>query len=151
MQLKKGMKQIICEGLELQAAEMPSRERRRRKRQLGRALTKLARLKPPEETVARRLVKRINLHQESLLRFVDDPRIEFHNNRTERQLRPAVIFRKTSFGNRTPEGAKRHSILSTVIQTCRLQGKNVSDFLHNLLESPLDHGPPLTRQLLDTS
>jgi transposase len=57
-------------------------------------------LKPGELKVRNRLIK----HRQHLLRCLEDPRAEPTNNRAERALRPAVIARKLSCGNKTQNG-----------------------------------------------
>ena len=46
------------------------------------------------------------------------------NNRAERAIRPAVITRKISGGNRSPKGSEALSIITSVIQTCKQQNKD---------------------------
>ena len=53
----------------------------------------------------------------SLLRFLDDPRIEPTNNRAERALRGAVIARKVPQCSKTDEGAEAYSAFTSVIRT----------------------------------
>ena len=98
-------------------------------------LDKLAHMKARRK-VTKRLIKRLRTHKDSILKFIEYPEAEYHNNRAERQLRPAVIFRKISFGNRTPEGVNRHSILSTIVQTCLLKNIDVKDFFLQVLRAP---------------
>ena len=97
------------------------------------------------------LIKRLRRHQHELIRFVDHPQAEFHNNRAERALRPEVIFRKLSFGNRTPGGAYNYQILATVLETCRLKRKNLSDFIHTAWLATKNQLIHISRDLLDTS
>ncbi|UCD79315.1 MAG: transposase [Desulfobacterales bacterium] len=97
------------------------------------------------------LIKRLVRHQQELIRFVDHPDAEFHNNRAERSLRPEVFFRKLSFGNRTPAGAYNYQVLATVLETCRLKRKNLTDFIHAVWLATKDQLIPITRDLLDTS
>ncbi|MBI5871796.1 IS66 family transposase [archaeon] len=63
--------------------------------------------------------------RESLFRFVTNPEIEATSNRAERGLRHDVIIRKISGGNRSKNGARVHECLLSVMQTYRLQNKNV--------------------------
>jgi transposase len=44
-------------------------------------------------------------------------------------LRPAVITRKTSGCNRTEAGAKTHSILASILVTCRQRAISAVEFL----------------------
>ena len=49
------------------------------------------------------------------------------NNRAEQALRPAVLWRKGSFGTHSDEGARFVERLLTVTATCRHQGRSVLD------------------------
>ena len=67
----------------------------------------------------------------SLLRCLYDPDIDATNNHAERMLRPAVIRRKTSFGNATERGACAFANILSVMTTERMQGRSP----HKLIES----------------
>ncbi len=54
--------------------------------------------------------------------YIDNPRVEPTNNRVERHLRPNVIMRKITFGNRSSHGARKHQIIMSIIETGRLHG-----------------------------
>jgi transposase len=119
-------------------------------RDMHQALETMTALDPPESR-ARTLVKRLRKHRDSLLSFLTVPGAEFHNNRAERQLRPIVIFRKLSFGNRTEVGAHRFAAMASVIETARLNKHNIPEFLLRLrLAQPTDFAP-LAAQLLNSS
>ncbi|PIY55486.1 MAG: hypothetical protein COZ00_09195, partial [Zetaproteobacteria bacterium CG_4_10_14_0_8_um_filter_49_80] len=47
------------------------------------------------------LINRIIRYRNNLLNFIDHQDAESHNNLAERRIRPLVIFRKISFGNRS--------------------------------------------------
>lgn len=53
----------------------------------------------------------------SLLRFLDDPRVEPTNNRAERALRPAVIARKVSQCNKNTRGSRAFEAWTSVVRT----------------------------------
>jgi len=74
----------------------------------------------------RRLAQRMIKHREHLFTFLYHQAVEPTNNAAERALRPAVISRKLSGGNRSPTGALAHSILASLCQTARQNGQ---DFL----------------------
>jgi len=76
-----------------------------------------------------RLAKRLRKHREHLLRFLYVDGLDATNNQAERMLRPAVITRKTGGCNRTEGGAEVHSILASVLTTCRQQGFSILDSL----------------------
>ena len=61
---------------------------------------------------------------------------EYSNWRAEQALRPAVVNRKVSGGNRSEQGANSQQILSSVIQTARLRQLNPRDVLVDLLRAP---------------
>ena len=110
-------------------------------------MTKLKSENKRTNTLVQRMVK----HKNDLLRFINHAEVEFHNNRAERAIRAAVIFRKISFGNRTPEGAQNYAILCSVLETCRLKGKKLVSFLLDAWQTPDDQLHRLTKTLLDTS
>jgi transposase len=58
---------------------------------------------------------------ERLYHWVKDRRVPAENNLAERDLRPTVIARKTSFGSQSDAGAKTRGILMTVLHTVRKQ------------------------------
>ncbi len=66
----------------------------------GKELLKISRMKLPNGK-ASTLAKRIEKHANDLARFLEEPGVEYHNNRAERQLRPLVIGRKNSYGSNT--------------------------------------------------
>ena len=66
------------------------------------------------------------------------------NNAAEREIRPAVLIRKTNGCNRSPTGAQTHSILTSVIRTCQKHGQ---DFV-NAMKRVLRHPAPLTLEIV---
>jgi transposase len=53
---------------------------------------------------------------------VDQPGVPFDNNHAERSIRPAVIIRKNSYGNRSQRGADCQSVLMSVFRTLKQRG-----------------------------
>ena len=82
-----------------------------------------------------RFAKRLRKHRNHLLRFLYVDGLEATNNLAERQLRPAVITRKTTGCNRTKGGAETHAILSSVLVTCGQQNRPILDYLVALQRS----------------
>jgi transposase len=76
-----------------------------------------------------RFAKRLRKHREHLLRFLYVDGLDATNNQAERQLRPAVITRKTTGCNRVESGAEAHSVLASVLATCHQREIPVLDFL----------------------
>lgn len=69
-----------------------------------------------------RFAKLLRKQREYLFTFLHVAEVAPTNNAAERELRPAVIIRKTNGCNRSPAGATAHSILSSIIRTCEKQG-----------------------------
>jgi transposase len=68
--------------------------------------------------------------------FLFDLTVDATNWRAEQAIRPAVVNRKVSGGNRSERGADGQQILSSVIQTARLRDLNPRDVLVELLRAP---------------
>jgi len=71
---------------------------------------------------ARRLVKRLRRHKSDLFTFLDHAGVPFDNNHAEREVRPAVIIRKNSYGNRSKAGADAQAVLMTIFRTLKQRG-----------------------------
>lgn len=95
----------------------------------ARTLLLPTRLDPDEERVANRLRKR----RQWLFTFLDHPGVEPTNNRAERALRPAVIARKLSCGNKTERGKRTWETLASLAATCRQRGTDFVSDLHPYL------------------
>jgi len=51
------------------------------------------------------------------------------NNLAERQLRPAVMARKVSCGNKTSKGARAWQVLASMAARCRQKGSSFIQFV----------------------
>jgi transposase len=71
-----------------------------------------------------RLAKRLSKHAHQLFTFLEQMDVESDNNRAERAIRPAVVTRKISGGNRSPKGTEALGIITSVIQTCKQQDRD---------------------------
>jgi hypothetical protein len=67
-----------------------------------------------------------------LLRFLYVDDLDATNNLAERQLRPGVIIRKTNGCNRSKGGADTHSVLTSVLVTCRQHSIPILDYMVSL-------------------
>jgi transposase len=65
----------------------------------------------------------------ALWTFVRVEGVEPTNNAAERALRPAVLWRRRSFGCHSAEGCRYVERMLTVVQTLRLQERGVIDYL----------------------
>ena len=68
---------------------------------------------------AARLAKRLYKYGEELLTFVEFEGVPSSNNQAEREVRPAVLMRKVSYGSQSERGAATRGILMTVCRTLR--------------------------------
>ena len=73
--------------------------------------------------------------EQALWTFTRRAGVEPTNNFIERLLRRAVLWRKRSFGCQSASGCRFVERILTVVQTRRLQGKNVLDYLHDALRA----------------
>lgn len=80
---------------------------------------------PLEEKLRQRLLKQ----RDHLFTFLDHQAVDATNNLAERQLRPAVISRKLSCGNKTLRGARTWQVLASRAATCRQTGASFTEFL----------------------
>jgi transposase len=67
----------------------------------------------------------------ALWTFVSTDGVEPTNNFMERLLRRAVLWRKRSFGSWSEAGCRFVERILTVVQTRRLRGQNVLEYLHD--------------------
>ena len=77
---------------------------------------------PWEDKQARRLLKRFRRHRNDLFTFLDNAAVPFDNNAAERAIRPAVIIRKNSYGNRSERGADTQAVLMSIYRTLKQRG-----------------------------
>ena len=82
----------------------------------------------------------------ALWTFAYQEGLEPTNNAAERALRPAVLWRKRSFGCHGEEGCRFVERLLTVVTTVRLQGRDVLDYLQAALIAHR-HGLPAPKVL----
>ena len=67
--------------------------------------------------------------ESALWTFVQTPGLEPTNNAAERALRPAVIWRRTSFGSQSRAGSLFVTRMLTVVTSLKAQQRDVLDFL----------------------
>ncbi len=96
------------------------------------ALLELAQSDPNNE----RFRKHLLAHQHEVLVFLHDPAITPTNGLAEREIRPAVLVRKVSAGNRTEAGAHAHEVLASITRTAERGGVRFTDLLPELLRAP---------------
>jgi transposase len=113
----------------------------RRKQRLLDRLDDLCVLRYPNGN-ARRLAKRLQRHRDEIFTFLDHPGVAPDNNHAERQVRPAVIIRKNSYGNRSHEGAEVQAVLMSLFRTLHLRRHHPVEALTNMVAATLTSGTP---------
>ena len=61
--------------------------------------------------------------------FVTSPGVEPTNNAAARAIRPAVIWRRTSFGSQTKAGSTFVARMLTVVTTLKSQQRNILELI----------------------
>ncbi len=131
------LKQLLRAAMTLKtiAPEIPGTVYANARRGLDRtadALLGTPRSQPEEEYVRKRLLKQ----RDHLFVFLDYPEVDATNNLAERQLRPAIIARKLSCGNKTDRGAHTWEILASLSATCHQRGTSFIQLVRDTLCPP---------------
>jgi transposase len=90
----------------------------------------------------RKLADHLLKHREQIFTFLRlrvcvefEGDVEATNWPAEQAIRPAVINRKTSGGNRSPSGAETQAVLTSIFRTCQQRGIDPVEFLVGLLRA----------------
>lgn len=84
----------------------------------------------------RKLAAHIILHRDAIFTYLDHPELEATNWPAEQAIRPAVVNRKMSAGNRSHSGARAQAVLTSVLRTARQRNLDVVRLLVDLQRSP---------------
>jgi transposase len=99
-------------------------------------------LEPPRAQVEEEKVrKRLWKQRDHLFTFLERVDVPATNNLAERQLRHAVIARKISCGNKTPQGAQAWACLTSMSATCKQRGEDFVDFIAQRVRLKPTRGP----------
>lgn len=79
-------------------------------------------------------------HREALCRFLEDGRLEFDNNRSERALRKVALGRNNWLFAGSAKGAHRAAVCYTLVESCREIGVNPLDYLRDVLQQVVTPG-----------
>ncbi|MBV7334522.1 transposase [Chloroflexi bacterium TSY] len=80
--------------------------------------------------------------EEALWAFIDHDGVVPTNNFAEQQIRPAVLWRKSSFGTQSKCGSHFVERLMTVVASLKLQQRNVLDYLVEVCQTANSHSKP---------
>jgi transposase len=101
----------------------------RRFRRIKERLFMLIGDKHSENKNVSRIASRFSKFWLDMLTFLEIDNVAWNNNLAERLIRPHVIYRNRSFGNRSQEGIRTHETLTSLIQTLLLQKRSVCESL----------------------
>ncbi len=100
---------------------------------LGRWIAETSRSTPPKSPLGKALRYAAN-QWTALTRFLEDGRLEIHNNACERALRRIAVGRNNWLFAGSDAGAERAAVIYTVLGTCRLHDIDPWAWLHDVLE-----------------
>lgn len=137
----KQLRRLIRDGLRLKGrqSQLSSDTYASRRNRLHARLDALIDM-PWQDPQAQRLLKRFRRHRQHLFTFLDDPAVPADNNHGERAIRPAVIIRKNSYGNRSPRGADTQAVLMSIYRTLKQRGHDPLATITNALSEYLTTG-----------
>jgi transposase len=142
----KKLRRLIGDAIRLwrKRGELPPETYASRKDRLHKRLAELIDASWPDAH-AKRLLKRLRRHRSDLFTFLDHEGVPFDNNHAERAIRPAVILRKNSYGNRSQRGADCQAVLMSVLRTLKQRGYDPIQTVVHAIEQYLVHNqlPPL--------
>ena len=124
-----------------------SGDRRRLRRQVAplerelRALCEQGKRKSVKTSYHRGLARNLIKAWPALWTFLEHNGVEPTNNRAERGLRHAVIYRKLSQGSRCERGALATERLLSAAITCRLQGRSLFAYLVEVTQASIRGQP----------
>jgi transposase len=137
----KKLRRLIGDGLRLkkQQDELAATAYRSRRDRLHARLDALIAI-DWKDSQAARLLKRFRRHRDHLLTFLDDPAVPADNNHGERAIRPAVIIRKNTYGNRSQRGADTQAVLMSIYRTLKQRGHDPLAVITSALRDCLTAG-----------
>lgn len=92
--------------------------------------------RPSANAECARLADHLTMEFQAVFTFLFADGVDATNWRAEQALRPAIVNRKVSGGNRSTQGAAAQQVLSSVIQTARARDVSPRDVLVELLRAP---------------
>jgi len=138
----KKLKRILNDAIKIGRRVSVKRDRLRAKKRFERRMEKLVQAySSGEEKNCKRFIKRLNREKDMLFTFLEEKGVDWNNNAAERAIRPSVVVRKITYGNRSTNGANAHKVLMSVRETCKLRGLNFYDY-------SLAQLPHLTRAMM---
>jgi transposase len=137
----------LAEAMRLRNQEITDKQYLRRAGELHEKIMALANKSAHHEGV--RQIQRIFIEKhERLFEWASNRAVPAENNAAERELRPTVIARKTSFGSQSEKGAKTRSNLMSLLHTVKMRigDQSVEDWLAQQL-ALISHSPRGEQQI----
>ncbi len=136
---KKKLKRILDDSIRLLEREPNLARRQKGKEELEARILALCNRGWADKD-CKRLIKRLRRHATDLFTFLVKEGVTPDNNPAERGIRPAVVMRKNSYGNRSKKGAKTTAILLSTVETCKMREQNFLDWGQQYFEEKLSSG-----------
>lgn len=127
------VKDLLCQALD--ARDLDSAGRGAVSEDLAERVELLAEDAHPHDE-NRKLVAHLYRERHALFSFLADPTIDATSWRAEQGVRPAVVNRKVSGGNRSSRGATTQGRVMTLLRTASQQGIDPLDYLVKLARAP---------------
>ena len=93
----------------------------------------------------KRFVKRLKRESKQLLTFLRHEGVEYHNNASERAVRPLSLQRKILYGNRSKRGVEITEVSMSIDATCRLRGILPEQLFEDLLNDTITDMPKASK------
>jgi uncharacterized coiled-coil protein SlyX len=125
----------FCAGVSVRGSPPLTREQLIKKSMpLQKQLLALGRHSRCKDRDVANLARALSKHKDKFFTFLKHEGVEPTNNTSERALRPAVQWRKITFGNRSREGELAVARLLTVRATCQIQKRNALGYLTEAIQ-----------------
>jgi transposase len=152
IEFSKKLGRLLKDAIRLKKKDLPEPKYQSLRSRLDLRLDYLIEM-PWRDADVKRLVKRLRRYRQTILTFLDYPEVPSDNNHAEREIRPAVIMRKNSQGNRSGNGANAQAIFMSVYRTLKLRGLDPLDTIVSALKIYVVTGslPPLPEAKLSVN
>jgi len=120
----KKLKRLIGDALRLnlKRGSIPEEEYQSKNKRFDGRLEDLIYTHNSDDADVKRISVRMSKSIDGIFTFLDRKDVDPTNNRAEREIRPAVVIRKNSLGNKSEKGACCQAVLMSIYRTLRLRG-----------------------------
>ena len=135
----KKLRRILNDAIRVGKTVSAKKDRLRAKKRFERRIEELIEsYSSIQEKNCKRFIKRLRREKMMLFTFLEEKKgvLDWNNNAAERAIRPSVVIRKITYGNRSILGANAHKVLMSIRETCNLRGLNFYDYALDYLQDP---------------